>query len=414
LLKISTHKTYLSLILLALISISIFEINYLLFIITFFIYYSKISKDIVVIVLFLASVVLLACISSLFNNYVVYDWIKDFAYFTRPIAAILAGYLVSKKINNFKSILKIIVGVSFIFAVIHILKVLFLVDFKNASVSNIRNAAGISNQIEIFALVILLVSKKYKELEIINNKWYKKIILIVFFISFSLYFSRTMIVALVIFLLASYSYLIITKKAIKYGLLILVSFSLFYAYLFSREFERDKPGIASFLYKMKVAPAEIFLPVKSVDIKDHAKLWDRWRAYEASMAINQMNTFSSFVIGKGFGALVDLKFYAPLGSENMRYIPTLHNGYVTIFFKTGFFGLLFYLMFLLVLYLYAYKKANFIQKRVIYNLIGGIAVYYVFTTLIITGIYNVMDIYTFILGILLYFGIDVEKKLKEE
>ncbi|MGK0411967.1 MAG: hypothetical protein ACJA1B_000155 [Polaribacter sp.] len=413
-LKISTHKTYLSLILLALISISIFEINYLLFIITFFIYYSKISKDLVVIVLFLASVVLLACISSLFNNYVVYDWIKDFAYFTRPIAAILAGYLVSKKINNFKSILKIIVGVSFIFAVIHILKVLFLVDFRNASVSNIRNAAGISNQIEIFALVILLVSKKYKELEIIHNKWYKKIILIVFFISFSLYFSRTMIVALVIFLLASYSYLIITKKAIKYGLLILVSFSLFYAYLFSREFERDKPGIESFLYKMKVAPAEIFLPVKSIDIKDHAKLWDRWRAYEASMAINQMNTFSSFVIGKGFGALVDLKFYAPLGSENMRYIPTLHNGYVTIFFKTGVIGLLFYLMFLLVLYLYSYKKANFIQQRVIYNLIGGIAVYYVFTTLIITGIYNVMDIYTFILGILLYFSIDVEKKLKEE
>lgn len=413
-LKISIHKTYFALILLALISISIFEINYLLFIITFFIYYSKISKDLVVIVLFLLSVVLLACISSLFNNYIVYDWIKDLAYFTRPIAAILAGYLVSRKMNNFKSILKIIVGVSFIFAVIHILKVLFLVDFSNASVSTIRNAAGISNQIEIFAMVILLVSKKYKELEIIHNKLYKKIILIVFFISFSLYFSRTMIVALVIFLLASYSYLIITQKAIKYGLLILVSFSLFYAYLFSREFERDKPGIESFLYKMKVAPAEIFLPVKSIDTKDHAKLWDRWRAYEASMAINQMNTFSSFAIGKGFGALVDLKFYAPLGSESMRYIPTLHNGYVTIFFKTGFFGLLFYLVFLLALYLYSYKKTDFIQKRVIYNLIGGIAVYYVFTTLIITGIYNVMDIYTFILGILLYFSIDVEKKLKEE
>jgi O-antigen ligase len=373
-----------------------------------------VSKELVVIALFLAIIVLLACVSSFFNNYIFYDWIKDMAYFTRPIAAILAGYLVSKKINNFKSILKIIVGVSFIFAVIHILKVVLLVDFRNASVSSIRNAAGISNQIEIIALVILLVSKKYKDLDVTNNRLQKTILLIVFFISFSLYFSRTMIVALVIFLLASYGYLIITKKAIKYGLLILVSFSLFYGYLFSREFERDKPGIESFLYKMKVAPAEIFIPVKSVDTKDHAKLWDRWRAYEASMAITQMNTFSNFAIGKGFGALVDLKFYAPLGSENMRYIPTLHNGYVTILFKTGVFGLLFYLMFLLVLYLYSYKKVNFMQKRVVYNLIGGIAVYYVFTTLIITGIYNVMDIYTFILGILLYFSVDVEKKLKEE
>ena len=48
---------------------------------------------------------------------------------------------------------------------------------------------------------------------------------------------------------------------------------------------------------------------------------------------------SSYIIGTGYGSLVNLKFKAPLGNEDMKYISRLHNGYVFVFYKTGIFGL---------------------------------------------------------------------------
>ena len=48
--------------------------------------------------------------------------------------------------------------------------------------------------------------------------------------------------------------------------------------------ERNSTGIESFLYKIKIAPSEIFN--SDIDIDDHKQLWDKWRAYEVKMAFN--------------------------------------------------------------------------------------------------------------------------------
>jgi hypothetical protein len=413
-LKISFDKIYFALILFAIISFSTFEIHYFLYLISIVFFYSRVSKEILNIILFFITIILIACISSLFNDFVLFNWVKDLAYFSRPILAILAGFFISKKIGNFKSVLKIIVFVSFFFAIIHIFKIMFFIDFNTANVSKIRSIGGISNEIEVFALVILIASEKYKNIKIINNQFYKKIVLIIFSISFLLYLSRTMMITLLIFLLASFGYLKITRKSIKYGVLVLFSFGLFYGYLFSREFERSKPGIESFLYKMKIAPAEIFTPVKSIGNKSDAYLWDHWRAYEATMAIQQIKTNLGFIVGNGFGSLVDLKFKAPIGEQNMRYIPILHNGYVSILFKSGILGLLFYFTLLLSLYLFCFNKTKDLDKKIVVNLISGMSVHFLFTSLIVTGMYNIMESYVFILGMLLSFSSSKQKKVFEK
>lgn len=409
--KIHIHKTYFALSLFLLIFVSVFEVHYLLFLVLALFYYAKISKKLFNIISFLIAIIMVASISSIFNTFLVYDWVKDLTYFSRPILGILAGYFISKKIDNFISIFKIIVSISLVFAIIHIFKILFLIDFNEASVSEIRKVGGISNEIEIFSIVILLASNKLKNLEIIPNKFYKKVILIILSISFFLYLSRTMIVSFTILYLASLGYMKITRKSIKYGILVLGLFGLFYAYLFSREFVRDKPGIESFLYKMKIAPAEIFSPSKSIDTKNHANLWDHWRAYEASMALEQMDTKLSIFIGKGFGSLVDLKFTAPLGDSNMRYIPTLHNGYVNLLFKSGIIGLIIYFLLLISLYLFCYKKDENENKKIFSNLVAGLSIHYLFTTLIVTGIYNISEPFVFILGFLLYYSLQNETNL---
>ncbi|WP_299012653.1 O-antigen ligase family protein [uncultured Polaribacter sp.] len=401
-LKINFHTTLFTAFLIIVIAVPIFQLHYLLFAILSILCYAKVSQKIVEIIVYLSVILIIALIASTFNFFTFYDWLKDFAYLSKPILAILAGFLLAKKINNFKRILKIIVAVSLLFAVIHLFKIIFFVDFSSATVSDIRRIGGLSNEIEILAIAVLLISFKIKEINIIKNPFYKKIIIVVLLTSFCFYFSRTMLVTLFLLLLAAFGYLKITSKGLKYGALVLTFFALFYAYLFNADIKRGQSGFESFLYKMKNAPAEVFSPAKSIDKKNHKNLWDRWRAYEANMALSQMSTYDEYLIGKGLGSLVDLEFAAPLGEKNIRYIPILHNGYVNILFKSGVFGLVFYLLLLFSLSLFSYKKNKNSKNTVANNLIGGLAIHYVFTTLIVTGIYNNTEPYAFILGVLLY------------
>ena len=410
-LKININNTFFALILLLLISVSTFELHYLLYFLVIVIFYSKISKDLLNVAFLLTIILFSAILSSFFNDFKAYDWIKDFTYFSRPLLAVFAGYFISKKINNFVIILRSIVVVSLIYAIYHISKVLILIDFSIASVSDIRNIGGLSNEIEILALIILISENRLKNVVVFENKFYKKIVVFILSTSFVLYASRTMLLSLIIFYLASFGYLKLTRKSLKYGMLLLTFFILFYVYLFNANIQRGKSGIESFLYKMKIAPAEIFSPSKSINVKDHAQLWDHWRAYEATMALSQINSATDVFLGKGLGGLVDLKFAAPLGEKNMRYIPTLHNGYVNILFKSGAIGLLSFIALLVLLYLFCYKKEKKPNKLFFYNLLSGLSVHFLMTTLIVTGLYNITEPYVFIMGVFLFFIISKENKL---
>ncbi|MDX1470729.1 MAG: hypothetical protein R3213_04475, partial [Flavobacteriaceae bacterium] len=131
---------------------------------------------------------------------------------------------------------------------------------------------------------------------------------------------------------------------------------------------------------------------------------DHWRAYEASRAIGQLNEkgFWSWTFGLGAGSLVDLEFYAPLSNDpkGMRYISIMHNGYVFVLFKTGILGILFYLLFLFLNYI-AYRNTKHLHPALA-NMIFGIVLYFLFTSLVINGIYNLSDTTTLLLGGILF------------
>lgn len=397
-----------------LIKFSILEVHYLAYFLIIVFYYSKVSKNLFNVISFLIVILIIAFFSSIFQSKTFYNFIKDFSYFLKPIVAIVAGYLIAKKIKNVKRFLEPLIYITFFFALNHIILILIKVDLSTSSVTAIRNVGGISNLIEVFVLILLIGSYRYEFLNVIQNKLLKKVILSIIFISFILYFSRTMFITLIILLLSIYGYLKITAKGLKYGLISLLAFGLFYAYLFSQNFERAKPGLESFLYKMKIAPSEIFEKVDKSRMNDHVYLWDHWRAYEATVALEQINTIPTFIMGKGLGSLVDLEIKVFLGSEYMRYIPILHNGYINLFFKTGILGVIFYFLFILNLYLYSFSKTNQEETKIINNLIAGIGVYFLFSSLIINGAYNNEELYIFVLGFLLFFKKDFENKLSIE
>jgi len=352
-------------------------------------------------------IVFIGILSSFFYQNQLFNKIKDLLYFSKPIIGIILGYLLVKKINDKNYFIKALIYISLIFAIYHITNVFINTNFSTDSINDIRNTSGLANPLELFSLIILISSFRYNYLQVTIKR--KKILISILSLSVILYFSRTMAVAFIIMILAVNGYAKLTTKGFKYGIIIFSLIGLFYFYLFSVEIKRDQPGLESFLYKLKIAPSEIFSPAKKIDTKNHKNLWDHWRAYEANMAYNQMKLKPiSFLNGYGFGSLVDLKFIAPLNEKGMRFIPILHNGYSFVLYKTGFIGLFLYLTFLLSLYFQSYKNKISKDEQVVRNFVSAIGLYFIFTSLIITGIFNLEENYTFLLGGFLYLLSDIK------
>lgn len=343
---------------------------------------------------------LLICVGflgTLINKFSFSQISKDFFHFLKPILGITIGYFFYRKIGDKERFIKNIIYAGFISAIIHLIIVFFFSNFSTGNVSSIRQFSR-DNFLELVSVFFLVTYSRFfqKKIELRNYK----LILIILLLSCFLYLSRTMFLTTIVFFISIFGFSKITIKTVKIVMLFLLVISLFYGYLFSVKIERNEPGIEGFLYKIKIAPSEIFKT--KIDRENHRDLWDHWRGYEAKRAIALMkDNPSSWLFGSGFGSMVNLKFKAPLSGnkEGMKFISELHNGYVYLLYKTGIIGLLIYLYFIFTLYKEIYKKMNF---ETVY--ISSIGLIFFITTLTITGIYNNRDIFVFILGSLLLFN----------
>lgn len=364
----------------------------------------QINKSFFKTILPILLIFLFGFVGFLFNKVTFFNVFKDIFHFLKPLTGLLIGYFFYRKIDDFKMFVKTIVIVGLLSAVIHLDILFFISGFS--SVNKIREF-GRDNFLELFSLFFLLFYKKFQNDTLFKNQFQHLFLVVLLFASNVLYFSRTMIVAAIILLITIYGYTIITKRGLKIIGVVLVSILVFYGYLFSIKISRNQPGLESFLYKVKNAPSEIFKT--KIDRENHKDLWDHWRGYEAKRAFALMEKDpKSYVIGTGYGSLVNLKFFAPL-TENykdkgIKYISELHNGYVYIYYKTGIFSLFLYLVFLINLYIKIYYNKNFETY-----FISAIGVAFLFTTLTITGMYNSRDVIVFLLGALLFF----EKKYND-
>ncbi|WP_395044443.1 O-antigen ligase family protein [Flavobacterium sp.] len=324
--------------------------------------------------------------------------LKDVFHFIKPLQGILIGYFFFKTINNDKLFIKTIVKTGFISAIIHFFLILFFTNLSSGTVNEIRSLTK-DNFLELIAIFFLGYYNFFFNDKLFNSKAKSKAIFIVLLLSCILYFSRTMMVGALIFFFSIKGYTKITSKSITVIGIAFLSVILLYGYLYSVKIDRSKPGLEAFLYKIKIAPEELFKT--NIDRDNHEDLWDHWRGYEAKRAFALMNDKPlSYLSGTGYGSLVNLKFKAPLGEakdDGIKYISELHNGYPYVLYKTGIIGLILYLTFLLGLYKNIYSKVSF---EAIF--ISALGIFYLFTTLTITGIYNTNDTTVFVLGALLF------------
>ncbi|MEC4003517.1 O-antigen ligase family protein [Flavobacterium sp. SUN052] len=314
----------------------------------------------------------------------------------------MIGYFFYKKINNFRVFIKTIVLCGFVSAVIHFIVLFSTGEIFSGSVEQVRDFSK-DNFLELIAIFFLSYYKKFEGRPLFKFNTNTFFIFIILLLSCVLYFSRTMIIASIIILLSIHGYTYVTTRTIKVlGIVLLLLIGL-YAYLFSVKIDRNKPGLETFLYKIKNAPSELFQT--KIDRENHKDLWDHWRGYEAKRAFALMEEQPlSYIIGTGQGSLVNLKFEAPLTGENkkgLKLISELHNGYVYIFYKTGLIGLLILVYFLVSIYKKIYIIDNVNKFATVW--VSAFGLIFLFTTLTITGIYNSRDIIIFLLGALLYF-----------
>lgn len=365
----------------------------------------KISKPTLLIIAPLVLIFIIGLLGFFYEKHDLSFIIKDITYFLKPINGILLSYFLFRKGFDLVIFLKTIVFVGCLTAFIHLFGIFILGDFANNSIHKLRGDFGLDNFIEIFAFYILLFSKKHMNEWLIRKKVFRFLVLFFLLISIYLYFSRTMLVVFFVMGFSLLGYAKITVKTLKFIGIAVVSILVLYAYLFSVKLDRNAKGAEAFLYKIKIAPEEIFK--SKIDRNNHKELWDHWRGYEAKRAIYLMEENpTSYFIGTGFGSLVNLKFQAPVGGEGgMKYISRLHNGYIFVLYKTGILGLLLYFVFLTSLYMKIYRfNTNNSNQILVNRLISSIGLFYIFTTLIISGIYIPRDAVVFVLGGLLSFN----------
>jgi len=347
---------------------------------------SKVDKKIFYISVFLSALLVIGVIKSFFNDALPIKFLKDFVYFSRPVLMLLSTYLIVSNIKSSRFAFDVIVSISLAMALYHLTQILFSAGISS-DYSSLRNIAGKQNHVEVVGLIFLTFTPFY------NKRHFKKryllyIIYPIILLSVIMYFSRSMYIVFLIFYLSYKGYLFFGKRLLK-GFLIFAVLALGLFVVFKNiDYSKDATTTNSFSYKIYNSINEIFETVNTSRIRDNTEeLWQYWRAYESQIAIenvlNSKNNIINFIFGMGFGSDIDLKTDVKLAGELYDKVPTIHNGYINIFYKTGLIGIVLYVSIFFINYLNISPRKDY--NPYMKSLMIGSLFYVFYNSLVITG-----------------------------
>lgn len=329
------------------------------------------------------------------NSYNLRDFVRDISMFFTPIIYITYGIYVRHNKNiDIDNIYAAIIKASIIIEVRH----LFLIFFNIQTIlsgGSIRGIGGGGSYITTIAIIILLFYKNNTFSNSLNKKINKYVLISFLLILFVCYLSRTHIVILLIGVLIN---IFVTKK-IKYNQIIgLIVFIAISAPIVINIIPKDT--LNEFINKTFNSFNEISSDLEYWTQKSINDNWRGYEVYRTKELFKEANP-SEVLFGFGFGKRVDLNISIYLGKELFTSIPILHNGYYYILLKTGIIGLIIYIIFFIKMALKNYKQIysdNFDSK-----LLCIISLSILFSTLVVSGIYNKGSIFVFCLIIGLSF-----------
>lgn len=341
-------------------------------------------------------ILITAFIVSFFKNESTYNFFRDIAYLLKPIIGLLLGYQLYKKCQN--NFFQTLIYTGVFLSLVHLSTVLItFIRFHTISVNLLREYSGYHSDYEVYVLIILLFYKNFQ------LNWSKKTIntfIIIVSLSSFLYLSRTNFIQLIILFVAMKGYFVINKKSMTIMSTIIISVVIGYTLIYQSNPNRTGRGIEAFLFKIKNAPIEPFKT--KIDKDDWKDFNDNYRSYENILTVKQVTSqgTSALVFGKGLGATINLgREVWTNDGEFIQYIPILHNGFATVFLKSGIFGLLFLFIFI---YLIGIPVATNLQliKNINYLLIGT-AFFLIVSNWVFMGLYLKLDNKSILFGFII-------------
>lgn len=388
--------------------INIYELSLLIWLIIFAVTVKRFySKTILRLCLFFLIIVFIGGFRAFLYDYKLYDILRDISYFIKPVVGLMIGYqcIRSKESDFFKTV----IYSAFVIATIHYIILFFsaLIHQIN-SIHDIRYYGGYFSDFETFALIILLFHKKFQ-----LNFSRKKLLFLILFIggSLVLYLARTNMIQFFILGCGMFGLFEISKRKIIAFCSLMLIFGIGYKIIYDMNPSRNGKGFEAFLYKIKNSPKEIYDPYVKND--NSPRFHDNFRSYETKITVNQvMNQDDLGVwLGKGFGSSVNYGslMWTTDGSQ-VRHAPILHNGYTTIFLKSGIIGTVIFLICMIYLSNLYSKTQNPLLNN-IKLLINSTGIFLFFSTLVFLGFYLKLDNKSlFVGGLIAYYEVIFKSK----
>lgn len=317
-----------------------------------------------------------------------YDAVKDLWYFSKPLVEVSFGYALARR-RGVRHALLVFAAVSVIVSLQYVLAVAVHVSdyLENELIEN-RLMFGPGSFLSLIPVLLLgdagcrgaLLRSPEARLRWVGGATALGLFAI------GLSGSRTLLVLLLAF--ASLSFFIEFKRARRWALtaiagtlVLLVLGDAVGARYGTRS---DSPGLVE-------------RAVQEMTVSDYASEEDinlHWRGYESFMALRQLRSLGlrGLVIGGGFGQMVELEIPWVLSGVEFDAIPHLHNGYFYILVKTGFVGLLLFLLAIARLGRALSLAPSRARSGPSQPLRWWVVIGLVLATSVVTGPYNKMDL----------------------
>jgi hypothetical protein len=291
--------------------------------------------------------------------------LRDISFALTPIALIFMGYWMAVKRGMLPLIFRTMVILGFVFALIHLGTFAQNPHLLSGESMDVRKAAGGTGDLVVLAFLIGLFQKNFGINDLFPKLFTRFIVLPVLFASFVLTYSRT---ELVIGVLLAFS-LLGWLSRINFRFMSAVAVVLLSYVTLAVIVPEDETGTFR---------SKLLRSVTEVTVSDYQAMSDinnNWRGFETNRAVTTYlaGNAQQQLFGQGFGALVDLGFYMPLGGQSFRHIPITHNGYAYILIKAGALGLLCYAFFYIRMIKYAVRYGNSLdmERRMLARMLLG-------------------------------------------
>ena len=383
-----------------------YELTFLIWLVTGIITIkNKYSFTILKYVAIFSAILIIAIFSGILRGNDMYLFIRDFTYMSKPVVGLLAGYQLCR--YNSDKAFRLIIYTGVLLSLIHLIVVFCaFIQYHTVTVNILRASGGYFSDYEIYVVILLMF---YKKFGIQLSRQRVKILLIIVGLSSFLYLARTNLIQFIILFVGMKGYLALNRKALMALSSLVITVLLSYAVILYINPKRGGVGLEAFLYKIKIAPIE---PFKTKIDKDNWKDFnDNYRSYENIIAVRQVSSqgMAPVIFGEGLGSTLDLgRRVLSNDGEYVRHIPIVHNGYMTVFLKSGIAGVLF-----LIYFIYILSRQKRSDNYVIQNinfLITATGIFLIISNWVFLGFYLKLDNKSLLLGFLLCLRQIIEKE----